>query len=68
MVHGLLVDEGGEFFIQRAYSLPDARPDGAPWGREDVSYFEWHTAFGVSGAGAVTKGIGACLAQHANCR
>jgi hypothetical protein len=47
MVHGLLVDDGGEFFVQRAYSLPDARPDGTPWSREDVTYHEWHAAFGV---------------------
>jgi hypothetical protein len=50
MVHGLLVDEGGEFFVQRAYALPDARPDGAPWSREDVTYHEWHAAFGVGAA------------------
>jgi hypothetical protein len=47
MVHGLLVDEGGEFFVQHAYSLPDRRPDGQPWSREDVTYHEWHAAFGV---------------------
>ncbi len=47
MVHGLLADEGGEFFVQRAYCLPEARPDGTPWSREDVAYHEWHAAFGV---------------------
>jgi len=50
MVHGLLADEGDEFFIQHAYALPDARPDGAAWSREDVTYHEWHAAFGVRGA------------------
>ncbi|KAI8466120.1 MAG: gamma tubulin interacting protein [Monoraphidium minutum] len=62
MVHGLLVDEGGEFFVQGAYALPDARPDGAPWSREDVSYHEWHAAFGVN-VEALPPGVSAPLAS-----
>lgn len=48
MVHGVLLDEGQEFFIQPSYARPDTQPDGTPWDDENISYYEWLSAFQVS--------------------
>jgi hypothetical protein len=58
MVHGVLADEGAEFFIQPAFSLPPLRPDGNPWTDEERTYHDWHQAFEVS-SNALRR-IGGC--------
>jgi hypothetical protein len=47
MVHGMLSDAYGEFFIQPAHALPERRPDGSEWSPEELTYHDWHAAFGV---------------------